>query len=71
MKVTYDLEVDVLSILFNNEQIEESETIRPGVGLDYDKDDNSLEWRSYTRLNGSKTLDRWNMRSLASSNFDK
>lgn len=40
MKVTYDPEVDVLRIIFNNEAIEESETIKPGVVFDYDKDDN-------------------------------
>lgn len=40
MKVTYDPEVDVLCILFNNELIEESETIKSGVIFDYDKDDN-------------------------------
>ncbi len=40
MKVTYDPEVDVLRILFNSERIEESETVKPGVVLDYDKDDN-------------------------------
>jgi uncharacterized protein YuzE len=40
MKVTYDPEVDVLRILFNNEPIEESDIIRPGVVLDYDKDGN-------------------------------
>ena len=40
MKVTYDTEVDVLSILFNNEPIEESEPVSPSVILDYDKDGN-------------------------------
>jgi uncharacterized protein YuzE len=40
MKVTYDPEVDVVSIVFNNKTIEESETIKPGVILDYDKDGN-------------------------------
>jgi uncharacterized protein YuzE len=40
MKVTYDPEVDVLRIVFNNETIEESETIKAGVILDYDKDGN-------------------------------
>jgi uncharacterized protein YuzE len=40
MKVTYDQEVDVLRIVFNNEPIDESETINPGIILDYDKDGN-------------------------------
>jgi uncharacterized protein YuzE len=40
MKVTYDPEVDVVRILFNNEPIEESDTTKPGVILDYDKNGN-------------------------------
>jgi glycerol uptake facilitator-like aquaporin/uncharacterized protein YuzE len=40
MKVTYDPEVDLVRIVFNNKTIEESETIKPGVILDYDKDEN-------------------------------
>lgn len=28
------------AFFFNNERIEESDTIKPGVILDYDKDDN-------------------------------
>ncbi len=40
MRVIYDTQVDVLRILFNREPIEESETIRPGYILDYDKDGN-------------------------------
>ncbi len=40
MRVTYDPEVDVLRILFNNEPIEESDTIKPGVVLDFDKGGN-------------------------------
>jgi uncharacterized protein YuzE len=41
MKVTYDPEVDVLHILFNNQPIDESDTLKSGVVLDYDKDGNS------------------------------
>jgi uncharacterized protein YuzE len=40
MKVTYDLEVDVLRILFRDTAIEESDEDKPGVILDYDKDGN-------------------------------
>jgi uncharacterized protein YuzE len=40
MKITYDPEVDVLRILFSNTPIEESDEDKPGVILDYDKDDN-------------------------------
>ena len=40
MKVTYNTEVDVLRIVFNTEPIEESDSIKPGVILDYDKEGN-------------------------------
>jgi uncharacterized protein YuzE len=36
MKVTYDSEVDVLRLLFNNSPIEESDEEREGVIFDYD-----------------------------------
>ncbi|MCX7049946.1 MAG: DUF2283 domain-containing protein [Candidatus Sumerlaeota bacterium] len=38
MKITYDPEVDVLRILFRNDPIVESDENKPGVILDYDKD---------------------------------
>ncbi|UVT17710.1 MAG: DUF2283 domain-containing protein [Nitrospira sp.] len=37
MKVKYDQEVDVLTIRFNDTDIEESDESKPGVILDYDK----------------------------------
>ena len=40
MKVTYDLEVDVLRILFSSASIEESDEDKPGKIIDYDKDGN-------------------------------
>jgi uncharacterized protein YuzE len=36
MKVTYDPEVDVLSILLSDAPVEESDEDKPGVILDYD-----------------------------------
>jgi uncharacterized protein YuzE len=54
MKVTYDPEVDVLSILFNNESIEESDTTKPGVILDYDKNGNVV---SMEILNASRRIE--------------
>ena len=40
MKVKYDLDVDVLSILLSDAAVEESDEDKPGVILDYDKDGN-------------------------------
>ena len=40
MKITYDPEVDILRILFNDAEIEESDEDKPGVIIDYDKDGN-------------------------------
>ncbi|MHB8646892.1 MAG: DUF2283 domain-containing protein [Thermomicrobiales bacterium] len=40
MKVTYDPDVDVLRIVLNTTEIEESDEEKPGVILDYDKDGN-------------------------------
>ena len=40
MKVIYDPEVDVLSILFSTAPIAESNEGKPGVIMDYDRDGN-------------------------------
>jgi uncharacterized protein YuzE len=40
MKVTYDPNVDVLSILLSDAPVEESDEDKPGVILDYDKNGN-------------------------------
>ena len=40
MRMTYDREVDILRILFNDAPIEESDEQKPGLILDYDKDGN-------------------------------
>jgi YD repeat-containing protein len=37
MKIIYDPEVDVLSIVLNDAPVEESDEDKPGVILDYDK----------------------------------
>ena len=37
MKVTYDQETDCLRIIFNDDDIEESDEDKPGVIIDYDK----------------------------------
>ena len=40
MKVVYDQKVDVLRIVFNTAEIEESDEQRPGVIMDYDNNGN-------------------------------
>jgi uncharacterized protein YuzE len=40
MKVTYDPNVDVLSILLSDAPVEESDEDKPGLILDYDKNGN-------------------------------
>ncbi len=40
MKISYDPEVDVLSVLLNDNPIEESDEDRPGLILDHDADGN-------------------------------
>lgn len=42
MKAKYDAEVDVLTITLCNTPIEESESISPGVILDYDQAGNVI-----------------------------
>ena len=37
MKVKYDREVDVLSIILSDAPVEESDEDKPGIILDYDK----------------------------------
>ncbi len=54
MKVTYDPEVDILRILFNNHEIEDSDEDKPGIILDYDIEGNIV---GLEILDASKLLD--------------
>ena len=36
MKADYDRDVDVLTVIFSDAQVEESDEVKPGVILDYD-----------------------------------
>ena len=37
MKVTYDQEVDILTIILNDTDIDESDEDKPGIIIDYDE----------------------------------
>jgi len=58
MKVQYDREVDVLSIVLSKAPVEESDEDKPGVILDYDKDGNvvGLEILNASRRMGNPML---------------
>ena len=58
MKVQYDPEVDVLSILLSENPVEESDEDKPGLILDYDKDGNvvSLEILDASKRMGNPML---------------
>lgn len=38
MKAIYDKETDTLTVVFREDAVEESDEVRPGVVLDYDRD---------------------------------
>jgi uncharacterized protein YuzE len=59
MKIRYDPEVDVLSIVFNDVPVEESDEEKPGLILDYDKTGNIV---GVEILDASKRIE--NPRSL-------
>lgn len=54
MKATYDPEVDVLRILLSSAPIEESDSDKRGVILDYDRDGNIV---GLEILNASKRIE--------------
>jgi uncharacterized protein YuzE len=54
MKVTYDAEVDALSLILHDAPVEESDEVRPGVILDYDVAGNVV---GLEILNASKRVD--------------
>ncbi len=54
MKVTYDAEVDALSLILHDAPVEESDEVRPGVISDYDVAGNVV---GLEILNASKRVD--------------
>ena len=59
MRIRYDPEVDVLTIVFNHVAVEESDEEKPGLILDYDKSGNIV---GVEILDASKRIE--NPRSL-------
>ena len=56
MKAKYDAEVDVLTITWHNAPIEESESISPGVIIDYDQAGNVI---GIEILNASRKIENF------------
>jgi|GEM_PF-879511 len=65
MKVTYDEEVDVLTIEFSDAQVEESDQDKPGIILDYDKDGNIVGMEILNASNGCRIRNPSNTRLLS------
>lgn len=57
MEAKYDLEVDVLRINWSDAEIEESDSVSPGVILDYDSTGNVI---GIEILNASKKIKNFN-----------
>ena len=55
MKVKYDKEADVLYILLSNNPVEESDSDKPGIILDYDSEENIV---GIEILNASQKMDK-------------
>ena len=64
MKVTYDQEVDILRIILNDEDIDESDEDKPGIIIDYDDQGNIVGMEildASTRVTRTRGL--WNILS--------
>ena len=60
MKVTYDQEVDILRIVLNDVEVEESDEDKPGVIIDYDDHGNVIGLEildASTRIANPRTLE--------------
>ncbi|MGF1570665.1 MAG: DUF2283 domain-containing protein [Nodosilinea sp.] len=68
MKATYDEQGDSLWIRWNEQLIEESDEVVPGIVLDYDKDGNVV---GVEVVNASKKIKRTSGESLPITLLDK
>ena len=60
MRITYDQEVDILRILLNDADIEESDEEKPGVIIDYDDHGNVVGMEipdASKRISNPRTLE--------------
>ena len=60
MKVTYDQEVDILRIILNDADIDESDEDKPGIIIDYDERGNIVGMEildASTRIEDPRTLE--------------
>lgn len=57
MEAKYDAEVDVLRINWSQAEIEESDTVSPGVIIDYDAEGNAI---GIEILNASQKIENFN-----------
>ena len=60
MKVTYDQEVDILRIILNDTDIDESDEDKPGIIIDYDDRGNIVGMEildASTRITNPRTLE--------------
>ena len=60
MKVTYDQEVDILRIILNDTDIDESDEDKPGIIIDYDERGNIVGMEildASTRIENPRTLE--------------
>ncbi len=56
MKAKYDAEIDVLTVRWSDRAIEESDSVSPGVILDYDREGNVI---GIEILNASKKIENF------------
>jgi len=60
MKVTYDAKMDILRIILNDAQIDESDEEKPGIIIDYDKQGNVVGFEildASTRVGNPRSVD--------------
>ncbi len=60
MKVTYDAATDILNIILQDTAVEESDEIKPGVILDYDRQGNVVSMEvldASRRVNNPKIVE--------------